>query len=93
MALKNLLTMVSKAVLPLETGSSVTKSKAIWVQGLPGNGRSKPAGGQWDALPLAQTEYAATNCLMSFSMVGHQKCLLGRERVCLTPRWQAKREV
>ena len=82
-------------VLCLETGRSVTKSKAIWVQGFPGagNGWSKPDGGWWDALPLAQTEYAAENCLVSFSVVGHQKCLLGRERVRLTPGWQAKREV
>ena len=48
--------IVSMTVLPSDGGNPVMKSTAICDQGRlgMGKGRSRPAGGQWEALLLAQ---------------------------------------
>ena len=61
-AFENRSTTVKTTVMPLEGGRAVTKSRAIWDQGLEGtgSGRSKPFRGRLDVLPVAQTEQAKT---------------------------------
>lgn len=77
-------------MLPWDGGSPVTKSRAMWDQGLMGvtNGWSKPAGGRLLLLLRAQIEQAETYSRTSLSMDGHQKYLLRKVRVRWTPGWQ-----
>ncbi len=60
---ENRSTTVKTTVLPREGGRAVTKSSAIWDQGLEGtdSGWSNPSGGRLEVLPRAQTEQAKTN--------------------------------
>ncbi len=61
-AFENRSTTVKTTVMPLEGGRAVTKSSAMWDQGLEGtdSGRSNPSGGRLDVLLVAQTEQART---------------------------------
>lgn len=72
----------------------VMKSRAIWDQGRLGTGRRqrKPAGAEWEDLFWAQVEQAATNSLVSASIVGHQKRHWRTDRVRIAPGWQNRRE-
>ncbi len=87
-ALEKRSAMVNTVVLPLDGGSLVTKSRAMWDQGCPGRGRGwkSPAGARWEALLRVQTEQAGTNSLVSAETVGHQKCCLTRNNVLFNPR-------
>ncbi len=74
-----------------EGGRAVTKSSAMWDQGLEGtdSGWSSPSGGRLEVLPRAQTEQAKTKSRTSRAMEGHQNCCLTRKLVRPILGWQA----
>ena len=67
-------TTVSTVVLPLDTGSPVTKSMEMFAHGLEGIGRGCriPIREPDDVLFRAQTEHASTYSQTSDLMAGHQ---------------------
>ncbi len=93
-AFENRSTTVKTTILPREGGRAVTKSSAIWDQGLEGtdSGWSNPSGGRLEVLPRAQTEQAKTNSRISRAMARHQNRCLIRNMVRPIPGWQATLE-
>ncbi len=93
-AFENRSTTVKTTVLPREGGRAVTKSSAIWDQGLEGtdSGWSNPSGGRLEVLPRAQTEQAKTNSRISRAMARHQNRCLTKNMVRPIPGWQATLE-
>ncbi len=90
-AFKNRSTTVKMTVLPWEGGRAVTKSSAMWDQGLEGtdSGWSNSSGGRLEVLPRAQSEQAKTKSQMLRAMERHQNRCLTRKPVRFTPGWQA----
>ncbi len=85
---------LSTTVLPLDGGRPVTKSMAMWDQGLEGidSGRRSPTGGRLEPFPTAHTGQANTNSRASRATDGHQNRCLISASVRATPGWQASPE-
>ena len=93
--LENLSTTVRTVVLPLDSGSPVTKSTEMSDQGRlgVGSGLSRPIWGLEEVLFLAQMVQAATYSLTSLSIDVHQNRCLMKYMVLLTPGWQVSSDV
>ncbi len=93
-AFENLSTTVRTTLLPLDGGRPVTKSMAMWDQGLEGidTGRRSPTGGRLEPFPTAHTGQANTNSRASRATDGHQNRCLISASVRATPGWQASPE-
>ncbi len=81
-------------VLPREGGRAVTKSSAIWDQGLEGtdSGWSNPSGGRLEVLPRARLSRPKQTLGVSRAMARHQNRCLIRNMVRPIPGWQATLE-